>query len=61
MVRTQLSFSKYDSEAIFTRCVECLFQKYCRTMSDEEGNMSLAGEGRIKHFKAERKIIIYSR
>ena len=38
-----------------------LFQKYCLTMCDVEGDMSLAGEGRIKHFKVEKKIIIYSR
>ena len=30
-------------------------------MCDVEGDMSLAGEGRIKHFKLEKKIIIYSR
>ena len=30
-------------------------------MCDAEGDMSLAGEGRIKHFKVEKKIIIYSR
>ena len=38
-----------------------LFQKYCLTMCDAEGDMSLAGEGRIKHCKLEKKIIIYSR
>lgn len=36
------------------------WEKYCLTMCDVEGDMSLAGEGRIKHFKLEKKIIIYS-
>ena len=30
-------------------------------MLDSGGDMSLAGEGRLKHFKGEKKIIIYSR
>ena len=34
-------------------------QKYSRTNIDS-GDISLAGEGRLKHFKAEKKIIIYS-
>ena len=38
-----------------------LFQKYSRSMLDSGGDMSLAGEGRLKHFKGEKKIIIYSR
>ena len=29
-------------------------------MADAEGDMALAGEGRVKHCKAEGKIIIYS-
>ena len=37
------------------------FQKYCCTMPDTDGDMSLAGEGKLKHFKTEKKIIIYSR
>ena len=30
-------------------------------MLDAPGDISLAGEGRLKHFKADKKIIIYSR
>ena len=37
-----------------------LFQKYCCTVPDMDGDMSLAGEGKLKHFKTENKIIIYS-
>jgi len=36
------------------------WEKYNRSMLDSAGDMSLAGEGRLKHFKAEKKIIIYS-
>ena len=42
---------------VFKVCKTYSFQKYCHTMSD----MSLAGEGKLKHFKTEKKIIIYSR
>ena len=36
-------------------------QKYCRSVSESAADISLAGEGRLKHFNVERKIIIYSR
>ena len=34
-----------------------LFQKYFRTMSDRNGDLSLAGEGKLNHFKTEKSIV----
>jgi len=36
------------------------WEKYSRSTLDSGGDISLAGEGRLKHFKQEKKILIYS-
>jgi hypothetical protein len=57
----QLGGSFFSSSSSLKLSKVYPFQKNCRTMSDTDGDMSLAGEGKLKHFKAEKKLIIYSR
>merc|ERR1712180_258996 len=36
------------------------YEKFSRSMLDKGHNFYLAGEGRIQHFKKDKKLVIYS-
>merc|ERR1711864_9512 len=59
LVKVKKEFGTYQ---VLTAGEGITYEKVCRRLdgSEDSSDISLAGEGKLKHFSGEKKIIIYS-